>query len=778
MGLMKKLTSALVASSLVLSLVGSAFAAYTPAAGEEAGTRMQKLGIITGRDGNDLALNSEITRAELVTVIVRAFGKEDDAKLLKGSTIFPDIQNHWASGNIAMAVALVEKAGSDPIGMPDGTFAPDAKLTPAQAVAFLMKFMGAKADATKAWPANYLDVAVEKGLITTEDKALIAPMLNENATRGLVFYMFDRAFAEYDLGAGKTFYTKYVDQVAPEVTLDAVAETTMDSKVTISGTVKGHTELYVGTEAVTASADGSFSADVDLAEVGEYDILVTAKDLAGNVTEKTVTVARVAGDAVAISAPATLEVVAGKTADVAAAVVDANNVAIADIDVEGTSDVGTFENGVFTAGETAGTGTLTLTYGDLTKEVAVTVKAGELAKLTLDPATVDMSAGTFQKFAVKGADEFGNEVAAPANVTFTSSKGFMGNDGTFAATTDVAGTVTITAKAGDVTGTATANVFGVPAKIVVAAPAAMVANGVQETELVATVQDANGTVVKNYTGTLNFVNNNSGIVSLSGTSAKAEAGTAKVTLTAGTTVGNAVISISGTGLAGTTAIATVGAQVATSVTVTTDPATVAADNASQVTATAVMMDQTGNPMKTAPSGVWTVDFASSDTSVVGPATVSSSFGLTGGKYQATGTFTAKNNLGTANITATVKKDGTASATVTANAVSVSTALVGVPYKLAIDSISDAKATGTTTEKTQNVVVRVLDVNGNQVTGISSAAITNLTLAKNSTASAVIATPSSWTGGKAIFTVTDAKAETVTYTATASWSGNTLAKAEA
>ncbi|HWI60878.1 MAG TPA: hypothetical protein VNT75_03470, partial [Symbiobacteriaceae bacterium] len=260
MGLMKKLTSAIVASSLVFSLASAAFAAYTPAAGEEAGARMQKLGIIQGRpDG--LALNSEITRAELVTVIVRAFGKEDDAKLLKGSTIFPDIQNHWASGNIAMAVALVEKAGSDPIGMPNGKFEPDTKLTPAQAVAFLMKFLGQKADAGKTWPSNYLDVAVEKGLITADDKALIAPMLNENATRGLVFYMFDRAFVSYKLPTGGTFYTTYVDTKAPELTVDAVAETTIDSKVTITGSVKDYTELYVGTTKVTPAADGKFSAE-------------------------------------------------------------------------------------------------------------------------------------------------------------------------------------------------------------------------------------------------------------------------------------------------------------------------------------------------------------------------------------------------------------------------------------------------------------------------------------------------------------------------------------
>jgi hypothetical protein len=206
---------------------------------------MQDLKILLGRpDG--LALGAEITRAELVTLIVRAFGKEEDSKLLKGSASFPDTSNHWASGYIAMAVALAEKAGSDPIGMPDGSFQPDTKLTSAQAVAFLMKFLGVKADGGKAWPNNYLDVAVERGLLTAEDKALIAPMLNQNATRGLVFYLFDRAFNSYNLGSGKTFYTQYVDTTSPVVTIDKNYTITPEGKVILKGKVEGQPRFMPG----------------------------------------------------------------------------------------------------------------------------------------------------------------------------------------------------------------------------------------------------------------------------------------------------------------------------------------------------------------------------------------------------------------------------------------------------------------------------------------------------------------------------------------------------
>ncbi|HYF93396.1 MAG TPA: hypothetical protein VD969_14285 [Symbiobacteriaceae bacterium] len=493
MGLMKKLTSALVASSLVLSLVATASAAYTPAAGETAGKRMQDLKIVQGRpDG--LALNSEITRAELVTLIVRAFGKEADAQLLKGSTVFPDIANHWASGNIAMAVALVEKAGSDPIGMPNGTFEPDAKLTPAQAVAFLMKFVGAKADGTKTWPANYLDVAVEKNLITAEDKALIAPMLNENATRGLVFYLFDRAFFSYQLPTGKTFYTQYVDTAAPELTVAAVEPTTIDSKLTITGTVTGALETYVGTTKVTPAADGKFSAEFALPELKDYEITVTALDLAGNKAEKSLKVTRVAGTAASIEA-SDITVAAGGTVEVKPVVKDAAGNVLEQA-VTGESAVGTYADGKFTAQATVGTGKLVLKAGELTKEVSVTINAGPIAKV--EASAVSVAPGKSVTLVAK--DAAGNVVSG---VTFaqTSANALLdANTGVFIATK--AGSYTVTATKDGVTVEGTVGVYGDISKLVVNAPANMIANDATEYDVTVTAVDSKGNAVLDFDGNI------------------------------------------------------------------------------------------------------------------------------------------------------------------------------------------------------------------------------------------------------------------------------------
>lgn len=188
MALMKKLTSAIVASSLVLGLVSTA-GATTPDKVQSAADRMFKLALINGVTPGavppDLALNANLTRAQLVTILVRAFGQENNAKFLNGAASFPDAANHpWASGYIAMAKQIIAQrsAGREIVGMPDGNFNPDGNVTAAEAVAFLMKFTGAPADTTLAWPDSYIQGALNAGLITAEDKDVLLGIKNAPAT--------------------------------------------------------------------------------------------------------------------------------------------------------------------------------------------------------------------------------------------------------------------------------------------------------------------------------------------------------------------------------------------------------------------------------------------------------------------------------------------------------------------------------------------------------------------------------------------------------------------
>lgn len=285
---------ALILTFLVLFAFGQPVGATTPDQISSAADRMHALGLVQGVDpvGDALGLNTNITRAQLVTVLVRAFGQDANAKLLNGATSFTDSSNHaWASGYVALAKRLIEErsGGQQGIGYPDGTFNPDGQVTAAEAVAFLMKFLGVKPDSNKTWPDDYLSGAVGAGLITSADLAAIDPDLSEPATRGLTFYLMDQAFYNTNLGNGETVYTKFVEP--PAVSINDYPAVTAASQVTITGSVsKVPTEVRVGSVAATLNGQ-NFTATVDL-QTGGNVFTVTATDNAGSTGTATVNIVR------------------------------------------------------------------------------------------------------------------------------------------------------------------------------------------------------------------------------------------------------------------------------------------------------------------------------------------------------------------------------------------------------------------------------------------------------------------------------------------------------
>lgn len=255
-----------------------------------AADRLKALSLIKEFAPGDLGLGNGISRAELATLVVRSFGQEQTAALLIGAATFPDTAAHWASGNIAMAKALVDRNGGDPIGMPDGSFDPDGQLTVLDTLAFLMKVAGIRPDATKAWPANHLDVAVAKGLLGTAELGSldrVAP-----ASRGMAYYLLDKVFSAPIQPGGRSLYQIYTDGIAPSLTVDPHASETHDETVTLSGKVSDHTSLHVGGTALVAGAGGTWRTTVPLVE-GKNTFPVRATDLVGNVSEATITIARV-----------------------------------------------------------------------------------------------------------------------------------------------------------------------------------------------------------------------------------------------------------------------------------------------------------------------------------------------------------------------------------------------------------------------------------------------------------------------------------------------------
>jgi len=280
----------LLLAALAVACIMPQFASAATNADEQAAAaRMKALKLISGDKNGDLRLNDNITRAELVTIIVRSFGQESNAKPLAGSSSFADTSGQWYSGYIAAAKSLVEKQGGA-IGQPDGKFNPNGNVTSAEAIAFMMKFVGVKPDTTKKWPDDYISAAVHAGLITADDQKQLDGNKNSKADRGLVFYLADQAFSSYKLAGGRTVYTTYLDKTPPTLTVDKYESATKEESIPLSGTVSADSTVAIGDNKATVGKDGKWKGTAKL-KVGEkQEIAITATDLAGNKSVKKITI--------------------------------------------------------------------------------------------------------------------------------------------------------------------------------------------------------------------------------------------------------------------------------------------------------------------------------------------------------------------------------------------------------------------------------------------------------------------------------------------------------
>ncbi|WP_220682504.1 NosD domain-containing protein [Methanofollis formosanus] len=113
---------------------------------------------------------------------------------------------------------------------------------------------------------------------------------------------------------------------------------------------------------------------------------------------------------------------------------------------------------------TAGTATITAASGEVggTAEVTVSLAPAELTTITLIPATAGMTAGDGQQFTATAYDQYGEEIAETA-FTWTSSDTAVATvNATGYVEAVAAGTATITATSGEVSGTAEVTVSAAP----------------------------------------------------------------------------------------------------------------------------------------------------------------------------------------------------------------------------------------------------------------------------------------------------------------------------
>jgi hypothetical protein len=201
----RKLLVALLVLTFLLSTFNVGFAAdnddvsRTPAV-----DRAIALGILRGDDQGNLNLDKPITRAEALALIIRISGLEVSADLMKGATIFPDVNSdpslQWATGYINLGVSnkIIN-------GFPDGTFKGNNLVTYAEMAKMILYAMNYGVTVEGApWPAGVMAKADDLKLF---DKVAAAP--NLPAIRGDVVQMIDNSLTVKHLvqkGYGSTEY--------------------------------------------------------------------------------------------------------------------------------------------------------------------------------------------------------------------------------------------------------------------------------------------------------------------------------------------------------------------------------------------------------------------------------------------------------------------------------------------------------------------------------------------------------------------------------------------
>lgn len=151
-------------------------------------------GLVLG-DANGYRLSETITRAEVISMLVRLQGKQDVAATMQSMPgQFTDVDsNHWANGDINYAAAM-----NLTYGFPDKTFRPSALISNSEVIALLTRVSGqmtVEEDESAIWPVSYIVKASEVGIL----KDVTVPGYADHATREQTFEMIYNAIQLMDV---------------------------------------------------------------------------------------------------------------------------------------------------------------------------------------------------------------------------------------------------------------------------------------------------------------------------------------------------------------------------------------------------------------------------------------------------------------------------------------------------------------------------------------------------------------------------------------------------
>ena len=263
-----RLSAALLALCLTAGLVLPAAAAGTVPSQAEAAQVVRALGIMAGDSQGNLNLSSPVTRAEFITMAVKALPGGGEIGQAATSP-YPDVpRSHWASGYVEAGV----KAGLVS-GFSDGTFRPNHRITLAEGATIVLQLLGyGPSDLTGAYPTGQLAMYHSLGL----DRGVTAVQAGTELRRLDAMYLFYNLMTARNK-EGQVYLTTLGCSLneAGEIDLVALVGASMEGPVVAQG--DWQSGLPIALSSARVYRDG---AAVSASAIQEYDVLYYNRSMA------------------------------------------------------------------------------------------------------------------------------------------------------------------------------------------------------------------------------------------------------------------------------------------------------------------------------------------------------------------------------------------------------------------------------------------------------------------------------------------------------------------
>lgn len=156
---------------------------------ETHGELLKELGLVKG-DSSGLAEDRELTRGELVSILVRLKAYENLSFTLPDKPSFSDVpKTHWAFENVEKA-----KAWGITTGVGDGKFGVSDKVNLQQAVTFISRLLGDEVN----WNTILSDAKLARGIYSKEAEE------SKKFTRGMMFQLINLMLLQNPVNSDNT----------------------------------------------------------------------------------------------------------------------------------------------------------------------------------------------------------------------------------------------------------------------------------------------------------------------------------------------------------------------------------------------------------------------------------------------------------------------------------------------------------------------------------------------------------------------------------------------